>query len=919
MAINETLQEQVQQTLGLRNTAQLDEFLAGVAEMAMLPGCSPVVRQGMLGLQSLLKQVDSSYTDYQDRVEDLDLSSRHLEFKSLQMADANTQLSAELESRQQALRSLHNTVGALLQDIGLDYHSEDSDNIHELIELIASLVAHRSESQREVRLARRALENQVYALDQHAIVSITDNQGRITYANDRFCTISRYTRDELLGQKHNIVNSGYHPPTFFWSDMWGTITASAVWQGEVCNRTKDGRLYWVAATIVPFLDESGLPYKYISISTDITQQHDMREQMDTAIEALDEGFVLFDQNDRLVQCNQRYKTFYRETADLLTPGAQFEDIIRASALRGQYPEAVGRVEEWVARRMHQHRHADTVFEKKLVDGRWFRVTERRTSRGATVGFRVDITELKLAQTRAEEANRAKSEFLANMSHEIRTPLHGIIGMTELVRETSLTDEQQEYVQLTRSSALNLLDIVNDVLDYSKIEAGAFQLNEQPFSLEQVLGDTVTLMSLRAREKLLEFSFNDESALNADLFGAPDSLRQIAVNLLGNAIKFTMRGSVAFQISSVARTAENVTLRFSVSDSGVGIDAAQQARLFEPFVQADASTTRTFGGTGLGLAICKRLVVAMRGKIWVQSEPGRGSTFVFELPFGLQPKRHQPDFVDSLNAPLKTRLGLQVVVVEDNSVNRLVVTRILRRHGMEVREAETALQGLSIVAAEAPDLVLMDLQLPGMGGMEALHQLRAMQGPIGQTPVIALTANALIGDRENYLASGMNGYVSKPFTAQALMAEIVRVVDQQGLMLDRAETTVLASVPVGRTAPQLPLQFLPALESIDGDLESFVIIAEKAVSEFTRTADKLSALASASDFPGLAKEAHTLRSVWGLYAKAGEENMATQLEASAKACQKEVALALAEQMVVALRDAAQSLLVWHGQIQEQQHQ
>jgi PAS domain S-box-containing protein len=749
-------------------------------------------------------------------------------------------------------------------------------------------------------------------------VSITDNQGRITYANDKFCTISGYTRDELQGQKHSIVNSGYHPSAF-WSDLWSTITASAVWQGEVCNRTKDGRLYWVAATIVPFLDENGLPYKYIAIRTDITQQHDMREQMDTAIEALDDGFVLFDQDDRLVQCNQRYKTFYRETADLLVPGSRFEEIIRASALRGQYPEAVGRVEEWVAMRMHQHRHADTVFEKKLADGRCFRVTERRTSRGATVGFRVDITELKLAQTRAEEANRAKSEFLANMSHEIRTPLHGIIGMTELVRETWLTDEQQEYVELTRSSALNLLDIVNDVLDFSKIEAGAFELSEQTFSIGQVLRDTVKLMGLRAREKLLDFSFKDESGLNADLVGAPDSLRQIVVNLLGNAIKFTMSGGVTLQISSVARNAEKVTLRFSVSDSGVGIDFAQQDRLFEPFVQADSSTARNFGGTGLGLAICKRLVLAMQGKIWVQSELGRGSTFVFELPFGLQPKRPQPDVAESLISPPKSKLGLRVVVVEDNSINRLVVTRILLRHGMEVREAETAQQGLTIVVTEPPDLVLMDLQLPGMGGMEALRQLRAFHDPVGKTPVIALTANALIGDRENYLAAGMNGYVSKPFTTEALIAEIARVVDQQVLMVDRAEGTTVATALNGMSATQLPLQFVPALESINGDLDLFVLVAEKAVSEFQLTANRLDALVRASDLPGLGREAHKLCSVWALYAKTGEEGIAAQLETSAKGGQKQVALVLAGQLVIALRDAAQSLQVWHGQVQGGKHQ
>jgi CheY-like chemotaxis protein len=371
----------------------------------------------------------------------------------------------------------------------------------------------------------------------------------------------------------------------------------------------------------------------------------------------------------------------------------------------------------------------------------------------------------------------------------------------------------------------------------------------------------------------------------------------------------MHGSVALQISSVARTAEKVTLRFSVSDSGVGIDADQQARLFEPFVQADSSTARNFGGTGLGLAISKRLVVAMRGKIWVESALGRGSTFVFEVPFGLQPKRLQTDVAQSSISPPKAKRGLRVVVVEDNSINRLVVTRMLLRHGMDVREAETAQQGLMIVEAEPPDLVLMDLQLPGMGGMEALRLLRIRPGPVGQTPVIALTANALMGDRENYLAAGMNGYVSKPFTTEALMAEIARVVDQQVLMVYRAEGTTVASAPNEMAASQLPLQFVPAFESINSDLELFVMVAEKAVSEFELTADRLDALVRASDLPGLASVAHKLCSVWAMYAKSGEEGLAAQVETSAKGGQGQMALRLAAQLVTALRDAAQSLLVW----------
>ncbi|NDH64718.1 MAG: hypothetical protein EBY18_24415, partial [Alphaproteobacteria bacterium] len=326
------------------------------------------------------------------------------------------------------------------------------------------------------------------------------------------------------------------------------------------------------------------------------------DRMQTAIEALEDAFVLYDSEDRLVMCNTRYKTFYQMSAPLLVPGARFEDILRDGALRGQYAEAVGREDEWVAERMAIHRAPESVFEQKLGDGRWLRIAERRTPEGGVVGIRVDITELKRAQERADAANRAKSEFLANMSHEIRTPLAGIIGMTDLALEGALSADQRDYVALSRSSAVSLLDIVNNILDFSKIEAGGIEVEHVPFQLEEALGDSFKMMRLRAQAKNLEFSVLDNSSLDRDLVGDPVRLRQIVVNLLGNAIKFSERGAVTLRIDAVGRSNDSVRLRFSVRDQGIGISEEQKARLFEPFRQADASTSRTYGGTGLGLAI-----------------------------------------------------------------------------------------------------------------------------------------------------------------------------------------------------------------------------------------------------------------------------------------------------------------------------
>ena len=367
---------------------------------------------------------------------------------------------------------------------------------------------------------------------------------------------------------------------------------------------------------------------------------------------------------------------------------------------------------------------------------------------------------------------------------------------------------------------SLLDIVNDILDFSRIEAGAVEIQQVPFSIEQALRDALKPMAIRAKEKNLAFSFSNVTALDGDLIGDPLRLRQVMLNLVGNAIKFTERGAVMIRVSSTSRGDDEVLLRFSVRDTGIGIDAEHLPRMFQPFSQADASIERSYGGTGLGLAICKRLVEVLNGRIFAQSERGVGSEFIFEVPCGLRKGQSSPHAEQIPDVPqLQNRI--KVLVVEDNPVNRFVVQRLLSRRGHQVIEAGTAVSGLQLVNQECPDLVLMDLQLPGMGGMEALAQLRRAPGRAAGIPVVALTAHALIGDRERCLAAGMDGYVSKPFSAKTLMEEISRVMaDHPACANDGPDfDEELVTPPLDGDSAALPVPPSRFSRAIHGDRKS----------------------------------------------------------------------------------------------------
>ncbi|MGJ3258075.1 MAG: PAS-domain containing protein [Rhodospirillales bacterium] len=605
-------------------------------------------------------------------------------------------------------------------------------------------------------------------------ISMVDKNLDLVVMNERFYELLGFPKDEMprgtpLRKAFEInAERGEYGPGDVEEQVNERLAVARKFEPHEFTRTRpDGTVLEIRGLPIP---GGGFVTTYADVTRRVRAEQEAkaaRAQLIDALEVMDEAFVIFDSEDKLVMCNDRYREYYPHSADLFEPGNSFEHIVREGAKRGEYDLGDETVEDWVKRRCAEHRKSDRTFERRMSDGRWLKVIDRKTPDGGSIGIRVDITELKEVQEAAEAANVAKSSFLANMSHEIRTPMNAIIGLSRLALKTDLPPRADDYLQKISNSAQSLLGIINDILDFSKLEAGRVDLEKVPFRLDDVLQNIATVIGETAGNKDIEVLFWTQPGIPDALVGDPLRLGQIITNLAGNAVKFTESGEVVIRVELVERTENLGQFRFSVSDTGIGMTPDQQEKLFRPFTQADISTTRQYGGTGLGLTISKELAEMMGGTIAVESTVGEGSTFTVVLPFDLQQGAVEHDLPPGIDPG-----RLPVLLIDDNRTSLDILGDTLRGLGFSEVDTETSgRDGIEAFekkqkAGNAYRVVIVDWRMPEIDGIQTAERIKA--AAVEPPAIFLISAQGHADAIRQVERMNLAGFLVKPLNTSLLI-------------------------------------------------------------------------------------------------------------------------------------------------------
>jgi PAS domain S-box-containing protein len=787
------------------------------------------------------------------------------------------------------------------------------------------------------RMRRRVVADEGLRASEQRWRSLTDAlpqlvwsagpDGACDYFSTQWTQHTGIPEADLLGwQWLRVLHPDDREPTRkFWTD---SVAGRGPYDVEYRIRRSDGEYRWFKTRGVPIRDSEGHIFKWFGTCTDITASKEFEEELrrvnarlQLAVRGSNIGIFEVDlQDGKYIGGRAHFINVWEQLGHQPTENSAESTADSTAWMTSLHPDDRDRVlSEIQAQLAGPANDYHVAYRARHRDGsdRWMlaRGTITRDESGKAIritGSRVDVSDLKQienelrqAKEAAEAANHAKDEFLANVSHEIRTPMNAILGMTELALETPLTNDQRQILKTVKSAGDNLLGLINDLLDFSKIEAGKLELDISEFSLLAALCDTLRVFKVRSKEKGLDFSYDVEPEVPDWLLGDAGRLRQVLLNLVGNAVKFTEAGAVTVRVDVAEPPRnENVILRFTVADTGIGISPDKQQTIFRAFEQEDTSTTRKYGGTGLGLTIAARLVDLMGGAISVDSEPGRGSTFAFTARFKLAPeadgslalRRRQVDAPQPEQASTPA-VPLRVLVAEDNDFNAQLIEQLLVRRGHHVSLAQDGREALTLLGDSTFDLLILDIHMPELDGFEVTGAIRRRERDTGgHLPIIALTARSRSEDRDKCLAAGMDDFLTKPFRADDLWAVIDRVLGH------RRQVSPTNGTP---SPPRVTLDFGTILASCGGD-ESLLRKMSQSFRE--RIPAHLAALEEAlvqRDARRLRETAHKICGMIATFsADAGQ--MASKLEESAACGRLEECRPLVPQLLAIGSELAESV-------------